>query len=189
MNIETVKPEYRELILKAATEVVDLRGADLSGTNLSWADLRGADLSGTNLSWADLRGADLSGTNLSGTNLSWADLSGTNLSGTNLSWADLRGADLRGANLSDADLRGANLSGTNLRGANLKVYQAGEWISYITPSHIRIGCQFHETKKWREFSDSEIDAMNRNALAYWKENKAIVLSIAESFVEQEKKFS
>ena len=154
MNIETVKPEYRELILKAATEVVDLRGADLSGTNLS----------GTNLSWADL-------------------------SGTNLSWADLRGADLRGANLSDADLRGANLSGTNLRGANLKVYQAGEWISYITPSHIRIGCQFHETKKWREFSDSEIDAMNRNALAYWKENKAIVLSIAESFVEQEKKFS
>ena len=109
MNIETVKPEYRELILKAATEVVDLRGA--------------------------------------------------------------------------------NLSGTNLRGANLKVYQAGEWISYITPSHIRIGCQFHETKKWREFSDSEIDAMNRNALAYWKENKAIVLSIAESFVEQEKKFS
>ena len=149
MNIETVKPEYRELILKAATEVVDLRGADLSGTNLSWADLRGADLSGTNLSWADLRGADLSGTNLSGTNLSWADLSGTNLSGTNLSWADLRGADLRGANLSDADLRGANL----------KVYQAGEWISYITPSHIRIGCQFHETKKWREFSDSEIDAL------------------------------
>ena len=151
MNIETVKPEYRELILKAATEVVDLRGADL----------RGADLSGTNLSWADLRGADLRG--------------------ADLSWADLRGADLRGANLSDADLRGANLSGTNLRGANLKVYQAGEWISYITPSHIRIGCQFHETKKWREFSDSEIDAMNRNALAYWKENKAIVLSIAESF--------
>ena len=154
MNIETVKPEYRELILKAATEVVDLRGADLRGANLSDADL-------------------------SGTNLRGADLSGTNLSGTNLSWADLRGADLRGANLSDADLRGANL----------KVYQAGEWISYITPSHIRIGCQFHETKKWREFSDSEIDAMNRNALAYWKENKAIVLSIAESFVEQEKKFS
>ena len=174
MNIETVKPEYRELILKAATEVVDLRGANLRGANLS-----GTNLSGTNLSWADLRGA----------NLSDADLSGTNLSGTNLSWADLSGTNLRGADLSDADLRGANLSDADLRGANLKVYQAGEWISYITPSHIRIGCQFHETKKWREFSDSEIDAMNRNALAYWKENKAIVLSIAESFVEQEKKFS
>ena len=189
MNIETVKPEYRELILKAATEVVDLRGANLSGTNLSGTNLRGADLSGTNLSWADLRGADLRGADLSGTNLRGADLSGTNLSGTNLSGTNLRGADLSGTNLSDADLRGADLSGTNLRGANLKVYQAGEWISYITPSHIRIGCQFHETKKWREFSDSEIDAMNRNALAYWKENKAIVLSIAESFVEQEKKFS
>ena len=154
MNIETVKPKYRELILKAATEVVDLSGADLSG-----ADLSGADLSGADLRWADLSGANLSDASLSDANLRWADLSG--------------------ANLSDA----------NLRGANLKVYQAGEWISYITPSHIRIGCQFHATKKWREFSDSEIDAMHRNALAYWKENKAIVLSIAESFVEQEKKFS
>ncbi len=179
MNIETVKPEYRELILKAATEVVDLRGADLRGANLSDADLRGADLRGANLSDADLRGADLRGADLRGANLSDADLRGADLRGANLSDADLRGADLRGA----------DLSGTNLRGANLKVYQAGEWISYITPSHIRIGCQFHETKKWREFSDSEIDAMNRNALAYWKENKAIVLSIAESFVEQEKKFS
>ena len=46
------------------------------------ADLRGADLSGADLSEADLRGADLSR----------ADLRGADLSGANLSRADLRGA-------------------------------------------------------------------------------------------------
>ena len=50
----------------------DLRGADLSetnlyGANLSGADLRGADLSETNLYGADLRGANLSGADLEGT--------------------------------------------------------------------------------------------------------------------------
>ena len=60
----------------------NLRGADLSGTNLGWADLNGAYL----------RRADLSGADLSGTNLSGADLHGAYLSGTNLHGADLHGA-------------------------------------------------------------------------------------------------
>ena len=43
-----------------------LRGADLSGADLSGAYLSGADLSGADLSGAYLRGADLSGAYLSG---------------------------------------------------------------------------------------------------------------------------
>jgi uncharacterized protein YjbI with pentapeptide repeats len=65
----------------------DLRGAVLSGADLSEADLRGAKLSWADLSEADLRGADLSGANLRKTNLRGADLSEANL----------RGADLCGA--------------------------------------------------------------------------------------------
>lgn len=53
------------------------------------ADLRGADLSGANLSDAYLRGADLSGANLRGADLSYADLRGANLSDANLSGANL----------------------------------------------------------------------------------------------------
>ncbi len=86
-----------------------VRGAELSGANLSDANLSGANLYGANLSDADLSGANLSG----------ADLSGANLSGANLYGANLSGADLRSANLSDADLSGANLYGANLSGANL----------------------------------------------------------------------
>ncbi|MDU6716592.1 MAG: pentapeptide repeat-containing protein [Klebsiella michiganensis] len=37
----------------------NLRGADLSDANLSYANLRGANLRGANLSYANLRGADL----------------------------------------------------------------------------------------------------------------------------------
>jgi hypothetical protein len=73
------------------------------------ANLRGADLSGANLSWANLRGADLRGAYLSWANLHRANLSGADLSGANLSWANLRGADLRGVNLSGANLIRANL--------------------------------------------------------------------------------
>jgi uncharacterized protein YjbI with pentapeptide repeats len=97
----------------------DLRGAKLSGADLSEADLRGAKLSWADLSEADLSDANLSGAKLSGAVLSEADLRGAVLSWADLSDANLSGADLRETNLSDADLRGAVLSGANLRKTNL----------------------------------------------------------------------
>lgn len=107
----------------------NLRGADLSGTNLRDALMNGAELSGANLRDALLRGANLSSANLYRAELSEAELyraylSCANLCGANLSGADLRcasigGADLSGANLIDADLRGANLRGAYLRDAQL----------------------------------------------------------------------
>ena len=106
-------------------EKADLRGADLSYTNLNFANLRGA-----NLRFTSLRDADLSIADLRDTNLIEADLSGANLRGTNLSYSNLRGANLNNAYLSGADLRGANLSYTrlnytdlsyaNLRNSNLR---------------------------------------------------------------------
>ncbi|MCW2276862.1 pentapeptide repeat-containing protein [Heliophilum fasciatum] len=113
---------------------INLGGADLRNSNLSWArligtnlcsvDLRGADLVGTDLREADLSranlsGADLIGSNLSGANLGGADLCQATLIGADLSLADFSGADLRGADLSGADLRWLNLSRANLQGANL----------------------------------------------------------------------
>jgi uncharacterized protein YjbI with pentapeptide repeats len=65
----------------------DLRGANLTLTNLSGADLRKATLLLTNLSEAELRGADLSE----------ADLTNAILTSANLTGADLTGADLKTA--------------------------------------------------------------------------------------------
>jgi hypothetical protein len=141
----------------------DLRGANLSGADLSGVDLRGANLSGADLSGVDLRGANLSGADLYGANLYGADLSGADLSGAYLRGADLseadlseaylrgaylRGADLSGADLSEADLRGADLSGADLSEAKSivsfgpvgKKRRIGYAVAHHGGPRIQLGC-------------------------------------------------
>ena len=82
INMEKITAEQLSEILrkhdlwlygKDGGERADLRYADLSYANLSYADLRYADLSYANLSYADLRCADLRYANLS-----YADLNEIN---------------------------------------------------------------------------------------------------------------
>ncbi len=97
----------------------DVRGADLSGAYLAHANLRGTNLGHANLTNADLSGADFNGANLQGADLSYATIVGAELWHANLGYANLSNTDLNGANLIGASLIGANLIGTNLTGANL----------------------------------------------------------------------
>ncbi len=112
----------------------DLRGADLSHTNLVEVVLAQSDLSGASLREATLRRANLNGcilivADLSGTDFRAADLRRArlveatvmmaDLGEADLSGADLHGANLEGANLAEAELGGANLAGAYLGGANL----------------------------------------------------------------------
>ncbi len=184
MNAERIKEildlHQKWLIDSRSGEKANLSGANLSGLDLSNANLRWANLIGSDLSGADLRWANLSWANLSWANLSEADLRWANLSNANLRRADLRRADLRGADLIDANLIDANLIDANLIDANLKIFQAGLWTAYIQKDSIRIGGQNHSIGEWEAFSDSSIAEMHKEALAWWKENKAIVLGIARS---------
>ncbi len=79
-----------------------------------------------------------------------------------------------------ANLRGADLSGANLSGVNLVVLITAPWTAYIQPETIRIGCQYHTTQQWKEFDDNAISRMSDGALKYWKKNKNIIITIAES---------
>ena len=150
-------------------ERANLRGADLSGADLSWTDLSGA-----NLSWTDLRGANLRGTDLSGANLSGADLSWTDLSGTDLRGADLSGANLRGVNFSGACLRGAELRWVDFRGEHNNKYIEPYEVIYIE-NFIAIGCKTYSREGWKNFSDETIAAMDLGVLVWWKKNKKHVL--------------
>ena len=167
------------MIARHAVEEAISSDADLRGANLGDADLRDA-----NIRDADLRGANLRG----------ADLSGANLRDANLGDADLRDANLRGANLRDANLRGANLRGANLRGANLRDANLGDaknapliinglhWIVSINGLGVmRIGCQIHMVEEWKSFNDDQISEMDSHALAFWNKNKAMLLSICDSY--------
>jgi hypothetical protein len=105
---------------------------------LERANLRGADLSRTDLLGAILRGADLSRTDLYDANLRGADLSRTDLSRTDLSRTDLYGADLSHADLYGADLSGAILWGTIFGGVDLSTVKGLETVRHYGPSTIGI---------------------------------------------------
>jgi hypothetical protein len=88
--------------------LVDLKGANLQGAQLSVAKLQKAMLTEANLQGAFLIRANLQG----------AFLRKANLQGAVLYEANLQKADLPGANLQNAILRKANLQGADLQNAH-----------------------------------------------------------------------
>jgi len=82
--------------------------------------------------------------------------------------------------LSDADLRGADLSD-----ANLIIITWSHWTTYITPGHIRIGCQSHQLDDWKNFNDQQIANMDSKALYFWKQNKELIIGLCERFPVKE----
>ncbi|AKG20288.1 serine/threonine-protein kinase [Calothrix sp. 336/3] len=98
--------------------LINLPGADLSGTNFHSSQMEKINLQGANLYNSDFGKANLNRANLRDANLSKAYLHNADLEG-----ADLRGADLSYAYLNNANLRGANLCGANLTGAKISEEQ------------------------------------------------------------------
>ncbi|EKV02806.1 pentapeptide repeat-containing protein [Leptolyngbyaceae cyanobacterium CCMR0082] len=78
----------------------------------------GLSLANENLSQVDLKGSDLSYSDLSNVDLSQANLRGVDLSYATLSKVNLHNADLRGAMLIGTDLREARLDKANLKDAD-----------------------------------------------------------------------
>jgi serine/threonine-protein kinase len=98
--------------------LLNLQGANLSGTNFHSSQLERVNLQGANLHNSDFGRASLNRANLREANLSKAYLNNADLEA-----ADLRGADLSYAYLQNANLRGANLCGANLTGAKISEEQ------------------------------------------------------------------
>jgi len=90
---------------------IDLRGANLSHSNLSGVDLSKMDLGGADLSYADLSNAKLNQVNLTNANLTYANLSGADLQSSSFSHANLSCANLNQANLSQSSFAEAIISG------------------------------------------------------------------------------
>ena len=109
--------------------------------------------------------------------LRYADLSGADLSGANLRSADLSGADLRYADLIGADLSGANLRYCIGNSKEVKSLQIGTYLISYTKDILNIGCQSHTLDEWKNFTDAEIEFMDTKALAWWKLNKYIIITL------------
>jgi uncharacterized protein YjbI with pentapeptide repeats len=98
---------------------VNLRGINLSNTDLLITNFRYFDLYNSNFSGSSLSYADFRNSFLVDANLSHSMLSGADFNGSTLIDANLKNADLRGAKLSHTNLGGANLIAANLDGAKL----------------------------------------------------------------------
>lgn len=125
---------YEAKLIDRGKPIIELQGADLSGTKLINTILANTDLIGVDLTEADLHGSHFTNANLGGAILTRADLhnailtiaslvnvnlQNANLSGaifdrTNLKNTDLRGAVLQGAILNDTSLKDANLEGATM---------------------------------------------------------------------------
>ena len=113
-----------------------------------------------------------------------ANLIGANLICANLEDANLRGANLRGANLRGANLIGANLIGANLEGANgnlreLKTMQIETYSISFTKDILQIGCKRFSHTEWENFSDDEINKMDKQALSFWYKWKNFIFKAIE----------
>ena len=93
----------------------------------------------------------------------------------------LRRANLRGSYLRYADLSYADLSYANLSGSDLIIITWSHWETYITPGHIRIGCQSHGLESWKNFNDEQISEMDSKAIDFWKQNKELIIGLCERF--------
>lgn len=102
----------------------DLRGADLSGLNLSGADFSEADLMGANFSGSNLTDANFTGAWIAHSNFSRSFLDRTNFTGASLACADLsetrgtrtlyRGSYLTGAVLISSSVVEGDFTGADL---------------------------------------------------------------------------
>ena len=103
--------------------IPSIYGADLRGVELTASNLSRANLTATNLS-----GASLSRANLNGASLGYADLSNASLNNANLSGANLCYAILIGTHFNGADLRGADLRETKFARARAWRDLTADWI-------------------------------------------------------------
>ena len=136
-----------------------------------------------------LRGANLWGANLWDTDLRGANLRDVNLRGAKLEDANLRGANLRDADLRDTDLRGADLRGADLRSAKGVYCLTTEYYNiYFHKQQIQIECKMHTLEEWENFTDSDIDKMDKEkALLFWKTYKDIVFSLYKKYFNYDNK--
>lgn len=85
---------------------------------------------------------------------------------------------LRKANLGGANLVGADLWNTKgVYGLNTEYYNI-----YFHKKQIQIGCKKHTLEEWENFTDSDIDNMDKEkALLFWKKYKDDVFSLYKKY--------
>jgi hypothetical protein len=121
---------------------VDLKGINLTSSNLYFGKLAGVDLSDSDLSGSNLVRATLSSTNLRNAKLDNTIADGASFFGSDLHSASLRHSSLEGVSFEQANLTGAILSGSYLGEA----FFACTTLDGVDFSETTMGITWHASK-------------------------------------------
>jgi uncharacterized protein YjbI with pentapeptide repeats len=169
----------------------NLKNSDLVAGNFTGADFEYSNISNSILDISDFTHARFHKTNLTGSSIANATFIGVSLTDCNLSDASLNrtnftNALLYGSNLDNTTLwrtkfTGAKLDGVSLEGASLcncigdgtviRTLYIAPWRINVYNDIMAIGCEQHTIEQWYNFTDIQIDIMNKNALQWWYTNK------------------
>jgi uncharacterized protein YjbI with pentapeptide repeats len=167
----------------------NFRGSNFSDSDFSDSNFRGSNFRGSNFRGSDFRGSNFRGSDFSDSDFRGSDFRGSNFRGSDFRDSNFSDSNFRGSNFSDSDFSDSNFRGSNFRGSKhqYKIGNMREWHSMqldtymiVFNKHIlAIGCQQFSIKEWREFSDKQIENMDKEALAWWAKWKDFIFKAIE----------
>lgn len=143
--------------------------------DFSSKEIEGKDFSGELLMWAILKEATFKNCIFEYASMDYLDASGAKFENCNLKYASFNKASLSGASFNDSDLNGVVGNGKQIITMSLE-----RWPVAYTETHLQIGCERHLIEDWWKFTDKQIDAMSKHALAWWKNWKPILQKAIEN---------
>jgi hypothetical protein len=160
---------------------------DMSDANLSDADFTdsvmiNSTLISTHLSYTTLTRTDLSWSKFNGSFIGCVDFAGAKLYGSDfmnctIYHTDFIGADLRYSDFTDSDITWSDFTGAklnNCKGDGKIIRNFDNSLRYRITNYkdiMAIGCQQHTIEQWFNFTDNQIEKMDKNALEWWNTHK------------------
>jgi hypothetical protein len=103
---------------------------------------------------------------------------GGNFIGGNFMGGDFRGGYFMGGDFIGGNFMGGDFIGERITRSPISIYGL-KWHVIITPKKMKIGCQDHTHKTWKEFTEFQISTMAAGASEFLRINKDFVLSICD----------
>jgi len=63
----------------------------------------------------------------------------------------------------------------------VKTHKTEKYTVNFIKDRIQIGCKNYSVDEWFNFSDEEIQIMDKGALKWWKDNKSEIIKLAKEF--------
>ena len=97
---------------------VDLQGANLQRSDLSYLNMTGANLTGADFTESQMRFTDLRQAIITNTDFTASNLLGANLSGSNIFFSSFDGANLNAAKIEESIIRSSEFHNTSIDGTS-----------------------------------------------------------------------